>query len=490
MIRIYGYITILAFYFIIFIVSRKEDAASFQRQEKKKSWPGESLFLKAAAWYIRKRKRRQNQDVQNRLGKNLRLLHPEIPEKYQVKEFYVRQYALAAAVFFIGNLLCLCTALSARTGGLLQEGGYLDRKPYGQGGTDITLAAQIEGEEEKTILYTVEEQKYRPEEAAALFKEASAKLPEAILGENSGLECITKNLNLVTSMEGYPFTISWESGSYSLLHTDGTVCNEELEKAQSVMLKARFRYGESEFEEVFPVQIYPAVYTKDEMLMQSILDALEKQSRESESQSRMMLPKEAGGREIIWREVIEDSSGTFFLVMCIAAALVFFSKKKEVEENLEKRKRELLLDYPEIVNKLTLYMGAGMTIRNAFLKMGEDYKKQKVSGTKRYVYEEISLLCHELQSGVSETEAYAHLGKRCQLQPYMKLSALLSQNLRKGSNDLLMMLRQETASAFEQRKNAAKKAGEEAGTKLLLPMMMMLCIVMVLIMIPAYFSFS
>ena len=133
-------------------------------------------------------------------------------------------------------------------------------------------------------------------------------------------------------------------------------------------------------------------------------------------------------------------------------------------------------------------MGAGMTVRNALGKMGEDYKKQRVSKKEQYVYEEIVLLCHELQSGVSETDAYAHLGKRCRLQPYMKLSTLLSQNLRKGNRDLLSKLRQEAETAFEERKNSAKKAGEEAGTKLLLPMMMMLCIVMVLIMIPAYFT--
>ena len=71
----------------------------------------------------------------------------------------------------------------------------------------------------------------------------------------------------------------------------------------------------------------------------------------------------------------------------------------------------------------------------------------------------------------------------------MKLCTLLSQNIRKGSYDLLYMLRQEADNAFAERKALAKKLGEEAGTKLLLPMMMMLCIVMVIIMIPAYFSF-
>ncbi|MDE7233218.1 MAG: secretion protein F, partial [Lachnospiraceae bacterium] len=66
----------------------------------------------------------------------------------------------------------------------------------------------------------------------------------------------------------------------------------------------------------------------------------------------------------------------------------------------------------------------------------------------------------------------------------------LSQNIRKGSNDLLRLLGQEADTAFAERKNLAKKLGEEAGTKLLIPMMMMLCIVMVIIMIPAYFSFT
>ncbi|MDE7198250.1 MAG: type II secretion system F family protein, partial [Lachnospiraceae bacterium] len=165
------------------------------------------------------------------------------------------------------------------------------------------------------------------------------------------------------------------------------------------------------------------------------------------------------------------------------------SRGRELDQKLEARKRELLSDYPEIVNKLALYMGAGMTIRNAFLKMGEDYKKQREE-RKKYVYEEILMTCYELQGGRSETEAYDHFGRRCQVQAYIRLSALLSQNIRKGSGDLLRVLRQEADNAFAQRKNLAKKLGEEAGTKLLLPMMMMLCVVMVIIMIPAYFSFT
>lgn len=496
---IYWYLAVLLLYLFLFFLSRKEKISVYRGGEGKRSYPGESFFLKAAVWCIgqkkylagkfgRKRRHYREQLRKNQLGSHLKLLHPELSKKHQVQAFYVRQYSLVLLVLFAGSLLSLGAALSVRTAGFLQEGGYIDRKGYGQGDIEVALSAQIEGEEPEEIFYTVTEQKYKPEEAERFFREAVSNLPEAILGSNDSLENVTEDLNLVTFMEGYPFQIAWESSSYSLVETDGSVRNEDLDEDEIVMLTACFRYEEQEFEEQFPVRIRPAVLTDREQLLKRIEKALEEQDRVSKTESSLILPVKIGTQAIVWKEVIQDRSAYVFLLMCIAAFFIFLSGKRGVERSLAERNRELLRDYPEIVHKLALYMGAGMTIRNAFGKMGEDYRKQKASKEKRYLYEEILLLCRELQSGVSETEAYAHLGKRCRLQPYMRLSTLLSQNLRKGNSDLLLKLRQEAAAAFEERKNNAKKAGEEAGTKLLLPMMMMLCIVMVLIMIPAYFT--
>ena len=67
---------------------------------------------------------------------------------------------------------------------------------------------------------------------------------------------------------------------------------------------------------------------------------------------------------------------------------------------------------------------------------------------------------------------------------------LLSQNLKKGTAGLLILLKAEALDALEERKRNARRLGEEAGTKLLLPMMIMLVIVMVIIMIPAFWSFT
>ena len=64
------------------------------------------------------------------------------------------------------------------------------------------------------------------------------------------------------------------------------------------------------------------------------------------------------------------------------------------------------------------------------------------------------------------------------------------QNLRRGNDTLLQVLQEEAQNSFEERKNLAREMGEEAGTRLLLPMMIMLAVTMLIIIVPAYFSFS
>ena len=162
-------------------------------------------------------------------------------------------------------------------------------------------------------------------------------------------------------------------------------------------------------------------------------------------------------------------------------------------------------DYPEVVSKLSLYVGAGMTVRLAWKKMALEYlKKQKEKeenaqnkrnsknkereNDKRYVYEEMVFTLREMESGVGELQAYQHFAKRCRLQKYVKLVSLLEQNVKLGAKGFLESLRKESKEALEERRSNAKTLGEEAGTKLLVPMMLMLAIVMVVIIVPAFMS--
>ena len=156
---------------------------------------------------------------------------------------------------------------------------------------------------------------------------------------------------------------------------------------------------------------------------------------------------------------------------------------------MEERSNQLLSDYPQVVSQLVLYLGAGMTMRNIFEKLADNYMRdRKDGGELHFVYEEITRTVREMAAGMSEACAYESFGLRCGGQQYTRLGTLLSQNLRRGNSELLNLLEEESKKAFSDRLDKIRKAGEEAGTKLLLPMVMMLLVVMVIIMIPAYMS--
>jgi pilus assembly protein TadC len=170
-----------------------------------------------------------------------------------------------------------------------------------------------------------------------------------------------------------------------------------------------------------------------------------------------------------------------------AAIVIYISKDRDLRSDVEERRRQMLRKYPQFISQMVLYLGAGMTVRNIFQKLSKDsYEYGKKTD---YLSAEIKRTVYEMNSGISEQDAYENFADRCGLQQYTRFATLLSQNLRKGNSELLNLLHEESVKAYEERMDLARKMGEEAGTKLLVPMFMMLLVVMIVIMIPALISF-
>ncbi len=200
------------------------------------------------------------------------------------------------------------------------------------------------------------------------------------------------------------------------------------------------------------------------------------------------LPGEWKGKHLEWEQPGNHSGAVFSALFLVAAIAVFILKGREEFTLEQKRREQMLMDYPGVIMKFTLLVQAGMTARKAFEKMAVDYKRRKMD-KKKYVYEEILVICYELDSGVSESEAYRHFGERCGQVKYKTFATLLIQNLQKGSRHLEDMLERESIEAWEERKRKARVLGEAAATKLLGPMVLMLLVVMAVIMIPACLTF-
>lgn len=230
--------------------------------------------------------------------------------------------------------------------------------------------------------------------------------------------------------------------------------------------------------------------TPEESLAAEIRTAVAALNEEKQDPEKYYLPAEVNGTHIRWSYPV-DHSGTFFLSLSILASMLLLVSKERAKENQrQKRRSQMFLDYPNLVTKLCLLMQAGMTMRRAFSKTALDYRKyNQPQADSRYAYEEMLVTYYEMESGVLESQAYENFGRRCDHPQYRTLATLLSQNLKKGSRGLLEILERESLSAFEDRKRQAKIMGEAAATKLLIPMVLMLLVVLIILMVPAFLSF-
>lgn len=221
---------------------------------------------------------------------------------------------------------------------------------------------------------------------------------------------------------------------------------------------------------------------------QKLVNAIALYNEEKNDPDYYYLPSEWDGKHLNW-ELPGDRSGTILAALSLFAGLALLVRQTQEEQDARKKRAEqLLMEYPGLVMKFTLLLQAGMTVRKAFQKIALDYQR-KSPERKNYACEEIVTACREMDSGVSEAEAYRRFGERCGQIKYKTFSVLLIQNLQKGSRRMAEMLEKESVEAWDERKRKARVLGEAAATKLLVPMMMMLAVVMAIIMIPAFLAF-
>lgn len=324
-------------------------------------------------------------------------------------------------------------------------------------------------------------------QAERFVKEVKEKIPDYIIGENASLDSIESSLNLVSEIPGYPVSIKWYSDNYELVDNYGNV--NPGKGGGTVRLNAVLNCCDYTSEYFIEVNVLPKQIDEAEKILEDIKNQIE--LTQNDSQEYVMLPTAVDGKNITYTSQKDSKQGGIIVLMGFAAvAAVVSGDFKQKKDAQEKRLKQMQYDYSEVVSKLTLLMGAGMTVRKAWERIAHDYKLQKKEKGVRFIYEEMVESYNQFKTGIPESLVYERFGQRCGLKEYLKFSSLICQNLKKGTKDLIRLLELETVEAFENRKNLAKKYGEEAGTKLLIPMVLMLVIVMAVIMIPAMMSFG
>lgn len=368
-------------------------------------------------------------------------------------------------------------------------GNRLERGGYGDGSS--VYEVEVDGLLEEPVDLTVEvgPRIYTEQEAERVFEEIMEGMEEKIRGKNPSLMEVREDLKLPSRWEDSGVRLLWYSEDPEWISATGKI-EKTVEEPKNVQLQVHMSAGKYQAEYLIFLRLMPVIQTDEEALKAGLIKEIASREENAQSEPWMELPETYEGRSLTYRKKEENLYAVIPILGVVMAVLLFSQESAEQKKKEKLREKELLMDYAELVSKLMVLIGAGLTVRSAWERMVRDYESA-LDGKRikrRVAYEEMRQTSFEIANGISESVAFREFGRRCGVQQYLKLSSLLEQNRRSGMKNLRAILTAEMEDAFEARKNLARTMGEEAGTKLLAPLFMMLGIVMVMIMVPAMIS--
>ena len=270
----------------------------------------------------------------------------------------------------------------------------------------------------------------------------------------------------------------------------------ELKTGITTQVKVVLWYGEVSRQQIYEIVVFP----REESSLQEQFSEVKEQINNKEDKAlyeeQFILPANINGVQLTRTDETGVSPLHVLVTGIIIAGLLLLREREDVKNQEKKREEMLKRSFPWFVNELALLLGAGMQVKNIFAMLIEEYERStEGQRMKQRDYREVLIreLKHAKQSlalGISEEQVYYQLGRRLKLPCYIKLMTLLEQNVKRGTLGLTAIFEQEELNALEERKNLARRYGEEAGTKLLGPMILLLIVIMLMIMIPAFLSFS
>ncbi len=384
---------------------------------------------------------------------------------------YVADKCLICLAFFVGT--CVFAGIYAYKNGKSNV-DVIKRPGENEAEKIVNLVADVDSEIE-SISIVISPVKKSREEAYKCIEEGYKKAVKLLLGENEDLSHVTNDLYFVPEIKEEDVSITYDSDNYDLISNTGEIVSLDNEGKCNVIM--RVSCGDYEKEYKVPVIVVKCEKMDVEKYVQDYVDS------QDGTNGMVSLPDIMDGKNLTYK-YSKDIGIVFIIIIGFALSVsMFFIKDRDINEMMEMKEEEMAMDFPDILSKYSLIVGAGLSNVNALEKIVRDYEK---SGEKRYAYEEIKQMLKEIKIGINEKDAYEKMGKRVGLSGFVKWAVLMQENLTRGNGNLIFELNKELRSASEERRRIMRIRGEKANTKLVFPMVMILAITLLIIIMPAF----
>jgi len=332
---------------------------------------------------------------------------------------------------------------------------------------------------------TVQPRILTKEEAEESFHLLVTELERYILGNNASSGEITENVRLPAKMEGYPFSIYWESDKEQVVDYTGNVFRNNLNADEIVMLTAICTYMDYQWEWACCINVLKEELPVEEVQKRKLEALLIEGEEKSRSKEVWNLP-EAFDKESLRYKISPPTDKIWLLLalLIITSIALWVGADKDLRSKRKKKQEKFEEEYLNFVSSLSMYISAGLNLQMAMDRCVKDYARRMPDGdvlkSALLRFEKDVLNGHSFQGALDRfAEATDHTY-------YRRLAGLLHQGLVNGTSNLASVLQQEVEKIREDKKRQCRVHGEKISTALIAPMMLELGVVIALILMPAF----
>lgn len=172
-------------------------------------------------------------------------------------------------------------------------------------------------------------------------------------------------------------------------------------------------------------------------------------------------------------------------IMTVGTAIVIvlvYAMYDELMDQANKRHKEIVRQFPNVVSKLAILVTSGMIMKKAW--------DETALSNDGELYQQMRITSRRLNNLESPEIAYGAFINRCNTKETTRLASAIMQNQEKNNTQIAVLLRNMAAEAWDERRNMAKRDSENATSRLMIPTMLLFVAILIMLMVPVVISFT
>lgn len=224
--------------------------------------------------------------------------------------------------------------------------------------------------------------------------------------------------------------------------------------------------------------------TEEERLQRKISSVSRSLNDDTEKAVIKLPERTDDGITLHWHTETKSSLPAVICLLVLAAAMIRRSGTSKVRKAEKKARESIIRELPGFLNTMVLLLNAGVVFESAFVRAVED-RIEADHENENYFYEQMKdIYVRMKETNASAVSGIAGFAKRSGVREMMRISAVISDNIGKGSA-LSEKLSRESRMMWFMRKKQSEEKGRIAETKMTLPLMILLLVLILIAVAPA-----